>query len=55
MTEEPGEKFELSNIVFAVDVVVINGVADEVEPGDAETFFVDGVVEKGIVLIVRGF
>ncbi len=52
MAEEPGKKFELSNIVFAVDVVVIDGVADEVEPGDAETFFVDGAIEEGIIVAV---
>lgn len=53
--KEPGKKFKLSDVVFAVDVIVVNGVADEVETGDAETFFVDGVIEKGVVLFVVGF
>lgn len=54
-TEEPGEKFKLGDVVLAVDVIVVNGVADEVETGDAETFFVDGVIEKRIVLFAVGF
>ena len=53
--EEPGKKFELGNVVFAVDVVMVNGVADEVEAGNAKAFFVDGVVEKGIVLFTVCF
>lgn len=46
MAEDPGEKFELSDIILAVDVVEVDGVADEVETGAAETFLVDGVVEE---------
>ena len=30
-------------------MVVIDGVADEIEAGDAETFFVDGVIEERVV------
>lgn len=43
-SEEPGKKFELSDIVFAFDIFVINGVSDEVESSNTETFFVDGVI-----------
>lgn len=46
MAEDPGEKFELGDIILAVDVVEVDGVADEVETGAAETFLVDGVVEE---------
>lgn len=53
--EEPGEKLELGDVIFAVDMVVVDGVADEVETGDAEAFFVDGVVEERVVLFVVGF
>lgn len=49
LAKNPGDEFELSDIVFAVDVVEVNGVADEVKAGDAETFFVGGVVEERVV------
>lgn len=50
LTKEPGEEFELGDVIFAVDVVVIGGVTDKVETGGAETFFVDGVVEQRIAV-----
>ena len=49
LAEDPWEKFELGDVVFAVDVVVIDGVADEIETGDAKTFFVDGIIEERVV------
>jgi len=49
LAEEPGEKLELGDVILTVDVVVIDGVADEIEAGDAETFFVDGVIEERVV------
>lgn len=47
--ENPRNDFELRNVVFAVEMIMVNGVADEVEPSHAETFFVDGVVEERVI------
>lgn len=30
MTENPGEKFKLGDVIFAIGMVVIDGVANEV-------------------------
>ncbi len=30
LAENPGEKFELGDVVFSVDMVIIDGVADEI-------------------------
>lgn len=49
-SKKPGEEFELSDVVFAIDVVMIDGVADKVEAGDAEAFFVDSVIKERVVL-----
>lgn len=49
LTEDPGNEFELSDIILAVDMFIVDSVADEVEAGDAETLFVDGVVEEGVI------
>lgn len=50
LAENPREEFELSDVVFAVDVIIIDSVTDEVETGDTETFFVHAVVKKGIAV-----
>lgn len=50
LAEDPGKELELSYIILAVDMVVIDGVADEVKTGDAEAFFVGGVVEEGVAV-----
>lgn len=47
--ENPRNDFELRNVVFAVEMIMINGVADKVEPGHAEAFFIDGVVEERVI------
>lgn len=47
--KNPGNKLELRNVVFAVEMIMVNGVADKVEPGHTETFFVDGVVEERVI------
>lgn len=49
LTENPRYEFELGDVIFAVDVFIVNGVADEVQTSDAEAFFVDGVIEQRIV------
>lgn len=49
LAENPRKEFELSDIIFAVDMFIINSVADEVEASDTEALFVDGVVEEGII------
>ncbi len=49
LTEDPWEKLELGNVILVVDVVVIDGVADEIETGDTEAFFVDSVIEERVV------
>lgn len=49
LAENPGDKLELGNVVFAVDVRIIDGVADEVETSDAEAFLVDSVIEERVV------
>lgn len=54
MAEEPREEFKLGDVVFAIDVVVINGVADEVKTGDAETFLVNGIVEERVIFGLAG-
>lgn len=48
MTENPRKELELSDVVFAVDVVIVDGVADEVEAGDAEALFIDSIVEERV-------
>ena len=45
LTKNPGKKFKLGDIVFAVDVVIIDSVTNKVEAGHAETFFVDSVIK----------
>lgn len=50
LAENPRDKFELSDVVLAVDMVVVDGVADEIETGDAQALLVDGVIEQRIVL-----
>lgn len=47
--KNPGNKLELRNVVFAVEMIMVNGVANKVEPGHAEAFFVDGVVEERVI------
>lgn len=49
LTEDPGNELKLGNIILAVDMFIVDGIADEVEAGDAEALFVDGVVEEGII------
>ena len=44
LTKQPGDEFKLSEVVAAVGDGVIDGVAGEVEAGDAEAVLVDGVV-----------
>ncbi len=41
----------MSDIVFAVDMIVVNGVADEIEASDTKTFFVDSVIIKWVIII----
>lgn len=50
LAENPRDELKLRNVVFAIGVRIINGVADEVETGDTETFLIDGIVEKGIAV-----
>lgn len=52
--EDPGQDFELRNIVFAVDVIVVDGVTDEIEPGHTETFFVDGIIKQRVIFGLVG-
>lgn len=52
--KDPGNKLELRNVVFAVEMIMVNGVADKVEPGHTETFFVDGIVEERVVSTRNG-
>lgn len=47
--ENPRNDFELRNVVFAVEMIMVNGVADKVESGHAEAFFIDGVVEERVI------
>ena len=54
LTKQPGDEFKLSEVVAAVGDGVVDGVAGEVEAGDAETVFVDGVVIEGVGLTIRG-
>lgn len=53
--EEPRKKFELSNIILALDGGVINGVITKKKAGYAETFFVDGIIKEreifGLILM----
>ncbi len=44
LTKYIGKELELGDIVFAIDVVIINGITDEIEASDAETFFIDGII-----------
>ncbi len=46
LTENPGDELKLGNIILAVDMFIVDGIADEVEAGDAEALFVDGVIEE---------
>lgn len=54
LAKQPGDEFKLSEVVAAVGDGVIDGVAGEVEAGDAEAVLVDGVVIERIGLAVRG-
>ena len=54
LTKQPGDEFKLSEVVAAVGDGVIDGVAREVEAGDAEAVLVDGVVIERVGLTVRG-
>ena len=54
LTKQPGNEFKLGEVVAAVGDGVIDGVAGEVEAGDAETVLVDGVVIERVGLAVRG-
>ena len=54
LTKQPGDEFKLSEVVAAVGDGVIDGVAGEVEAGDAEAVLVDGVVIERVGLAVRG-
>ena len=49
LTENPGDELKLGNIIFAVDMFIVDGIADKVEAGDAEALFVDGVIEEGVI------
>ncbi len=49
LTEDPGNELKLGDIILAVDMFIIDGIADEVEAGDAEALFINGVVEEGII------
>ncbi len=50
LAKNPRNELELRNVVFVIGVRIINGVADEIETGDAETFLVDGIVEEGVAV-----
>lgn len=50
LAEDPGYELKLSNVVFIIDVIVIDGVADEIEAGHAKATFIDGVIEEGVVV-----
>ena len=54
MTKQPGDEFKLGEVVAAVGDGVIDGVAGEVEAGDAEAVLVDGVVIERVGLAIRG-
>ena len=54
LAKQPRDEFKLSEVVAAVGDGVIDGVAWEVEAGDAETVLVDGVVIEGVGLAVKG-
>ena len=54
LTKQPGDEFKLGEVVAAVGDGVIDGVAGEVEAGDAEAVLVDGVVIERVGLAIRG-
>lgn len=52
LAEDPGNEFKLSDVVLTVDMVVVDGIADEVESGDTETLFVNGIIVERIFATV---
>ncbi len=55
LAKDPGEEFKLSDIIFVVEMRLVDGVADEIETGGTKTFFVDAVVEKWIIFAIGIF
>lgn len=52
LAKDPRDEFELCNVGFAVDSGMEDGVANEIEAGHAETFFVDCIVKEGKIVAV---
>lgn len=50
LAEEPGDKLKLGDVVLIFDGGEVLGVAGEVETGDGEAVFVDGVVVERVVI-----
>ena len=50
LTEYPRDKFKLRNVVPAVDIISVKGVANKVKTCHGKTFFIGGVIEKRIIL-----
>ena len=50
--EKPGYELKLSDVVFAINVIIVDGITDEIEASDTEAFFVDAVIEEGIILTI---
>ena len=54
LSKQPGNQLKLRDIVMILRGGLIDRVADEIQPRDAQTLFVDGVViERIVVLNIR--
>ncbi len=49
LTKNPVKKFKLSNIVFTINMIIIDSIARKVEAGTPKAFLVDTVIEQRIV------
>ena len=50
LTEYPRDKLKLRNVVFAVYIITVKGIANKVKACHGKTFFIGGVIEKRIIL-----
>ena len=50
LREHPRDEFKLRNVALAAARRGVSGVADKVQPGDAQALLVDGVVIQRVIL-----
>ncbi len=50
MGQYPGDEFKLGDIFLPLAGGGIGGIADKIEPGHAQSFFIDGIVVEGVII-----